>query len=127
VQPDPEALAAFVAAADQRSTAPAIVTPTPIAADEPPRIALVPSVVEATPEESAGARRVRRRSCDEAPWEKYERDARPLSGINVRLNDYEHELLKYLAYVDDRSLQQTIKRLLIPAAEAAARKVRRGE
>jgi hypothetical protein len=47
------------------------------------------------------------------------------TGQNVRFNKYEHELLKFLAEADDRSIQQTIKRLLVPAAEAAARKVRR--
>ena len=52
--------------------------------------------------------------------DKHDKTAKPLSGINLRLNDYEHELLKYLADSDQRSIQQTIKRLLIPAAEAAA-------
>jgi hypothetical protein len=54
------------------------------------------------------------------PWQKLDKTAKPLSGINLRLNAYEHELLKYLADSDQRSIQQTIKRLLIPAAEAAA-------
>jgi len=54
------------------------------------------------------------------PWAKLDKDAKPLSGINLRINEYEHELLKFLAQVDDRSIQQTIKRLLIPAAESAA-------
>jgi hypothetical protein len=57
-------------------------------------------------------------------WEKHDRDAKPLSGINLRLNEYEHELLKFLAEIDERSLQQTIKRLLIPAAESAAAAIR---
>lgn len=59
------------------------------------------------------------------PWDKLDKNAKPLSGINLRLNDYEHQLLKFLAEADDRSIQQTIKRLLIPAAEAAAAALRR--
>ena len=58
------------------------------------------------------------------PWETLDKDAKPLSGINLRLNEYEHELLKFLAEQDQRSLQQTIKRLLIPAAESAAEAIR---
>ena len=58
------------------------------------------------------------------PWENLDKTAKPLSGINLRLNEYEHELLKFLAESDDRSIQQTIKRLLIPAAESAAASIR---
>ncbi len=57
--------------------------------------------------------------------DKHDKTAKPLSGINLRLNDYEHDLLKYLADSDQRSIQQTIKRLLIPAAEAAAEIIQR--
>lgn len=61
---------------------------------------------------------------DRLPWEEYDKTAKPLSGINLRLNDYEHQLLKFLAESDQRSIQQTIKRLLIPAAESAAASLR---
>lgn len=56
----------------------------------------------------------------ERPWERFDKHARPMTGLNVRLNEYEHELLKQLAKKEDRSLQWTIKKLLIVAAEAAA-------
>jgi hypothetical protein len=147
--PDPEAVAAFAAGAEHRATTPLVVAtpsatstplvPTPIvptplvpapsvAVKAPPTADAVNAPTTASlPVDAAVTNTRRRRTSDEVPWEKYDRDARPLSGINVRLNDYEHELLKYLADADDRSLQQTIKRLLIPAAEAAARKVRRAE
>jgi hypothetical protein len=59
-------------------------------------------------------------SSSAAPWDGFSKDAKPLSGINLRLNDYERELLRFLAESDQRSIQQTIKRLLVPAAEAAA-------
>ena len=58
------------------------------------------------------------------PWERLDRAGKPISGLNLRLNGYEHELLKYLAESGQRSIQQTIKRLLIPAAEAAAASIR---
>ncbi len=46
--------------------------------------------------------------------------AKPTLGINLRLNEYELDLLRRLAKADDRSIQRTIKRLLIPAARKAA-------
>lgn len=54
------------------------------------------------------------------PWERFDKDARPITGLNLRLNEYEHELLKQLAKREDRSLQWTVKKLLIAAAEDAA-------
>lgn len=54
------------------------------------------------------------------PWERFDKNARPLTGLNVRLNEYEHELLKQLAKKEDRSLQWMVKKLLIEAAELAA-------
>ena len=89
--PDPGDVARFAAGAGTRT-----VEPTALPA---PAITVVPSL---------------------PPWAKLDKDAKPLSGINLRLNEYEHELLKFLAQVNDRSIQQTIKRLLIPAAESAA-------
>lgn len=131
--PDPEAVAAFAAGAERRATTPvagAEQRPAIVVAvvEEPARVAgpEPEPAIEPAAEAPTSARRSRR-TVDDAPWEKLDRGARPLSGINVRLNDYEHELLKHLAAADARSLQQTIKRLLIPAAESAARKLRRGE
>lgn len=58
-----------------------------------------------------------------APWEKHDKSEKPSSGINLRLNNYEFELLRFLAEADQRSMQQIIKRMLIPAAEAAAKQL----
>lgn len=52
------------------------------------------------------------------PWKQFAPDALPKTGINLRLNDYEHQALKWLAEKDDRSLQYTLKRLLKKALEA---------
>jgi hypothetical protein len=52
-------------------------------------------------------------------WRGLDPDERLSRGVNVRFNDYELALLRHLAEAQDRSLQQTIKRLLMPAAHAA--------
>ncbi|MDA8094889.1 MAG: hypothetical protein M0T84_13495 [Betaproteobacteria bacterium] len=57
------------------------------------------------------------RADNEHPWENFAPDALPKTGINLRLNDYEHQALKWLAERDDRSLQYTLKRLLKQALE----------
>lgn len=49
-------------------------------------------------------------------WESMDPEVRPTRGINVRFNEYELGLLHRLADLQDRSVHQTIKRLLIPAA-----------
>lgn len=98
--PDPEDVARFAAGAGTRAVESTAV----------PMMTVVSSMPSSAPSSS---------------WELLDKNAKPLSGINLRLNDYEHELLKFLAESDDRSIQQTIKRLLIPAAEAAAAALRR--
>lgn len=52
------------------------------------------------------------------PWASFDPDALPKIGVNLRLNNYEHQALKWLAEKDDRSLQYTLKRLLKQALEA---------
>jgi hypothetical protein len=93
--PDPDDVARFAAGAGTRTVEPTAL-PAPVM-----------TVVPALP-----------------AWGNLDKAAKPLSGINLRLNEYEHKLLKFLAASDDRSIQQTIKRLLIPAAESAAAAIR---
>lgn len=57
------------------------------------------------------------------PWDGLDPKAKATSGINVRLNDYELALLRFVAESDDRSIQKTIKRLLIPAIESEAQRL----
>ncbi|MDH5675251.1 MAG: hypothetical protein OEZ06_24235 [Myxococcales bacterium] len=52
------------------------------------------------------------------PWEGLDPAAKPSKGFNVRLNEYELALLRYVAERDGRSAQKTIKRVLIAALEA---------
>jgi hypothetical protein len=54
-----------------------------------------------------------------ADWRSLDPEQRPTRGINVRFNDYELALLRHLAEAQDRSMIQTIKRLLLPAAHEA--------
>ena len=49
--------------------------------------------------------------------------AKPTSGINLRLNEYQITLLRYVAEHDGLSQQQTTRRILIPALEARAREI----
>jgi hypothetical protein len=51
-----------------------------------------------------------------ADWQSLDAQERPTRGINVRFNEYELGLLHHLAELQGRSVHQTIKRLLIPAA-----------
>lgn len=60
---------------------------------------------------------------DSKPWEAFDPKEKPTSGLNLRLNEYQLTLLRYIAEADDRSLQQTIKRLLIPAAQEVAQRI----
>lgn len=106
--PRAEDVARFAAGADTRSTE----TPTEHTAAAAPAAVPRPRASRARPRAAP--------SSSAAPWDGFSKDAKPLSGINLRLNDYERELLRFLAESDQRSIQQTIKRLLVPAAEAAA-------
>lgn len=54
------------------------------------------------------------------PWDGLDPKAKATSGINLRLNEYELALLRFVAERDDRSIQKTIKRLLLPAIEVEA-------
>lgn len=52
-------------------------------------------------------------------WRSLDPHERPTRGINVRFNEYELALFRHLASLQDRSIHQVIKRLLIPAAQQA--------
>lgn len=49
-------------------------------------------------------------------WRNLDPKERATRGVNVRFNDYELGLLHHLARASDRSLQYTIKQLLMAAA-----------
>ena len=57
------------------------------------------------------------------PWVGLEPKAKPTSGINLRLNEYQIALLRFVAKHEDRSQQQVTKRMLIPALEARAQEI----
>ena len=54
------------------------------------------------------------------PWQSFEKKAVPRTTFNLRLNDYELTLLRWLAEQRDESMQKVAKRVLIPALEQLA-------
>ena len=56
----------------------------------------------------------------ELDWRSLDPEERPTRGINIRFNEYELALLRHIARLQDRSMHQVIKRLLIPAGQQAA-------
>ncbi len=55
------------------------------------------------------------------PWEELDKKAVPRTTFNLRLNDYELTLLRWLAEHRDESMQKIAKRTLIPALEQLAK------
>ena len=58
-----------------------------------------------------------RHDATERPWQAFEKKAIPRTTFNLRLNDYELALLRWLAEQRDESMQKVAKRVLIPALE----------
>ena len=56
------------------------------------------------------------------PWEGFNKKDVPRTTFNLRLNDYELVLLRWLAENRDESMQKVAKRVLIPALEQLADK-----
>lgn len=56
----------------------------------------------------------------EKPWEAFDPDAPPTKGMNLRLNEYELALLRFVAAEEDRSAQKTLRRLVLEALETKA-------
>ena len=54
------------------------------------------------------------------PWEAWDKKAAPHTTFNLRLNDYELTLLRWLAEQRDESMQRVAKRQLIPVLEQLA-------
>ena len=57
------------------------------------------------------------------PWSQFDSDAKPTNGVNLRLNDYQLTLLRYVAKHEDRSQQQILRRHLIPLLEKMAQEI----
>jgi hypothetical protein len=58
-----------------------------------------------------------RRDTTARPWQAFEKKAVPRTTFNLRLNDYELSLLRWLAEQREESMQKVAKRVLIPALE----------
>ncbi|MCP3868637.1 MAG: hypothetical protein GY703_11180 [Gammaproteobacteria bacterium] len=71
---------------------------------------------EALREFASGAKN--HRTKQEPPsWEKHDPEDIPRHNVSVRLNDYQLEMLRYLAKQADTSQQKILKKILIPAIE----------
>ncbi len=81
--------------------------------------------LDALREFAAGAKD-HRATQEPAPWEKYDPDDLPKNNIAVRLNDYQHAMLQYLAKRSDVSQQKVLNRILVPAIKEQARKLHEG-
>jgi len=51
-----------------------------------------------------------------------DKKSKPTTGINLRLNDYEMSLIRKLSEKEERSQQQVLRRILIPALEKALKR-----
>jgi hypothetical protein len=58
-----------------------------------------------------------RRDATAWTWQAFEKKAVPRTTFNLRLNDYELALLRWLAEQREESMQKVAKRVLIPALE----------
>lgn len=74
-----------------------------------PPTAAVDAFIEAADDASHGAAG--------QPWHALNKKAVPRTTFNLRLNDYELALLRWLAEQREESMQKVAKRLLIPALE----------
>ncbi len=54
-------------------------------------------------------------------------ESKPTTGIVLRLNEYQMEILRYVADADGRSMQKTLKRIVIPELEDRARRIEEEE
>jgi hypothetical protein len=57
------------------------------------------------------------------PWESLDPAAPPKHNVSVRLNDYQHEMLRFLAARADVSQQKILNRILIPALVQQAKQI----
>lgn len=78
--------------------------------------------LDALREFAAGAKK-HRADQESPPWEAHEPGAIPRHNVSVRLNDYQLEMLRYLAKKSDVSQQKVLNRILVPAIEEQAKEL----
>lgn len=74
---------------------------------------------------AAGAKE-HRVTTEPPPWEGLDPQALPRHNVSVRLNDYQIEMLRFLAKHADLSQQKVLNRILIPAIEQQAKELTEG-
>jgi hypothetical protein len=92
------------------------VEPEPVAAAKPEPV-VKPIALTQLPPRPAATVAVATGACRTEP--AHDPTAKPNTGLNLRLNDYQLELIRELAAREERSMQQVIRRTLIPAIEEA--------
>jgi hypothetical protein len=70
---------------------------------------------------AAGAKE--RNTAQGKPWERHDPKALPKHNVSVRLNDYQMEILKYVAEALDMSQQKVLRKHALPAIEQLAEKI----
>ena len=92
------------------------VDPEPATAAKPEPVAK-PITITQLPARPVAAVTVATGACSTEPT--HDPSAKPNTGLNLRLNEYQLELIRELAAREERSMQQVIRRTLIPAIEEA--------
>jgi hypothetical protein len=120
--PRPRSEEEFVASAEAPS-APLIPAPAPTP-PEPAAVASVPlSVPTAMPQQPQATTPVRQTAL---PWDGLDPNERGTIPQTIRVNSRQHEQLKYLAALEDRSVSQILRRVLGPALEDAIERAQSG-
>ena len=81
----------------------------------------VPGAPQTKEEWIKGAPEATRTPRKRRPWERHSKTAQPRFNFNLRLNDYQRELLEHAGKLSGRSMQQEAKHVLIGALEKALR------
>jgi hypothetical protein len=69
---------------------------------------------------AAGAKERRVAEGELPPWEKFDPNAKPKHNVSVRLNDYQLEMLRYLADSQEISQHKILHKQLIPVLKRMA-------
>ncbi len=69
---------------------------------------------------AAGAKHRSATLQDQPPWALHDPEAKPRYNVSVRLNDYQLEMLRYVAKAQDTSQQRILRKYLLPAIERLA-------
>jgi hypothetical protein len=61
------------------------------------------------------------------PWEQHDPDENPTKNVSIRLNQYELEILRYMAKTGDTSQSKILRRIVVPVLMDLVEKEQGGE